>query len=213
MSALPRQTEIPLLVPDWQADVTQMLDEHHLVAWSDMPPRRMQFAVSLARFLSSQRDTEVAVFYGRFITDLDSFCYQLERSVPGPVLDRRIDGPAGIANLLRSRASYRGRPNAKYRYYIWHDSDVLLRANPRLFGRIVDTMAGVAAESEYVSDDVLLIHRCIFVGGSILDLYGEDERAQFRSWYCDGQGEPFWRVVTGIDRPPFQRYRIDQLGS
>lgn len=212
MSALSRQPEIPLLTTDWQADVTQLLDEHHLAAWSDQPQRRTQFAVSLAQFLGSQRDTEVCVFYGKHITDLDSFCHQLERCLPGPTLERRLHGPRGVVSLLRARDGVRGRPAPKYRYYIWHDADVLLRADPRLFGQIADTIAGVAAESEYVSDDLLLIHRCVYVGGSILDVYAEDPRGQFHAWHDDGHEEPFWRVVTGIERPPVLRYRIDALG-
>lgn len=214
MSALSRQPENPLLVADWQADVTQLLDEHHLVAWSDVAQRRMQFAVSLGRFLGSLRDTEVCVFYGRFITDLDSFCYQLERNVPGPILDRRIDGPTGIANLLRARASFRGRPETKHRYYIWHDADVMFRSNTKLFAQIADAMSGVAAEAEYASDDLLLIHRSVYVGGSILDVYAEDPRGQFQSWLGDEDHpnhEPFWKLVTGLERPAFLRYRVDAL--
>lgn len=213
MSALSRQPEVILLAQDWQADVTQLLDEHHLVAWSDSPARRTQFAVSLGQFLGSQRDTEVCVFYGKHITDLDSFCYQLERAIPGPTLDRRIDGPGGVVALLRTRASFRGRPESKFRYYIWHDADVMLRANHKLFGQLVDAIAGVAAEAEYVSDDLLLLHRAVYVGGSILDIYAEDGRGQFQSWRTDEHDEPFWQVVTGIDAPPFMRYRIDLLGK
>ncbi|CAG0970896.1 hypothetical protein PHYC_01242 [Phycisphaerales bacterium] len=212
MSALSRKPEIPLLVPDWQGDIVQFLDENHLVAWSESAARRTQFAVSLGQFLGRQRDTEVCVFYGKFITDLDSFCYQLERAIPGPALDRRIDGPRGAVALLRARASFRGRPETKFRYYIWHDADVLLRQDHKLFGQIADAMAGVAAEAEYVSDDLLLIHRAVFVGSSMLDVYAEDPRGQFRQWYPDGQGEPFWQVVTGIKRPPFIKYCIDMLG-
>lgn len=212
MSAVSRQPEAPLLVADWHADVTQLLDEHHLVAWSDMPQRRMQFAVSLARFLGAQRDTEVCSFYGRYILDLESFCYQLERALPGPALDRRIDGPGGLVSLLRSRTSWRGRPQTKFRYYIWHDADMMLRADHVLFGKLVDAMAGVAAEAEYVSDDVLMLHRSIFVGSSLLDVYAEDFNGQFQSWSRDEHGEPFWQVVTGVEKPPFMRYRIDVLG-
>lgn len=212
MSALSRQTEMPpLLVADWQADVTALLDEHHLAAWSDLPQRRTQFAVSLGQFLGSQRDTEVCVFYGKFITDLESFCYQLERAVPGPSLERAIEGETGIVSLLRARASIKGRPETKYRFYIWHDADVLLRHNKALFGQIVDAMAGVAAEAEYVSDDLLLIHRSVLVGSSLLDIYSEDENAQFNAWLRDGSGEPYWQMVTGLARPSFMRYKIDAL--
>jgi hypothetical protein len=214
MSALSRPTsELVLLAPDWQADVTQLLDENHMVAWSDLPQRRTQFAVSLGQFLGSQRDTEVCVFYGRYITDLESFCYQLERAIPGPSLARRIDGPGGVVALLRARASFRGRPETKYRFYIWHDADVLLKTNHKLFGQLADALAGVAAEAEYVSDDLLLLHRAVFVGGSILDVYAEDPKSQFQKWMTDEHGEPFWRVVTGIDGPPYLRYRIDLLGK
>ncbi len=212
MSALSRQSEMPpLLVADWQADVTALLDEHHLAAWSDLPQRRTQFAVSLGQFLGSQRDTEVCVFYGKFITDLESFCYQLERAVPGPSLKRAIEGETGIVSLLRARASIKGRPETKYRFYIWHDADVLLRHNKALFGQIVDAMAGVAAEAEYVSDDLLLIHRSVLVGSSLLDVYAEDENAQFNTWLKDSSGEPYWQMVTGLAKPSFMRYKIDAL--
>ncbi len=212
MSALSRQPEAPLLVQDWQAEVTALLDDSHLVAWSELPQRRMQFAVSLGQFLGGLRDTEVCVFYGRFINDLESFCYQLERCLPGPSLERRIEGPCGIASLLRQRCSFRGRPETKYRYYLWHDADHLLRADHRLFSRIVDALTGVAAEQEFVCDDLLLLHRVVYVGGSILDVYADDPAAQFRSWLVDSTGaEPFWKVVTGLDNPSFQRFRIDSL--
>lgn len=211
MSALSRHPESPFIVTDWQADVTQIMDESHLVAWSNGPRERMQFGVSLGQFLESQRDTEVCNFYGQYITDIESFCHQLERAIPGPRLDRRVDGPSGISALLRTRHTFRGRPATKYRYYIWHDADSLVRANRRLFGRLLDALAGIAAEAEYVSDDMLLLHRTVLVGGRDLRLYAEDPVSQCNLWYDDGQGEPFWQVVTDIQNPAFSLFRIDQL--
>lgn len=213
MSALSRQPESPLLVADWHPDVTQLLDEHHLVATSEFPARRLQFATSLGQFLGMQRDTEVCSFYGRFITDLDSFCYQLERAVPGPLLDRRIDGPGGVAALLRNRMIVRGKPATKFRYYVWHDADLLLRNEPLVFAKLVDAIAGVAAEAEYVSDDLLLIHRAVFVGGPLLAEVAKDERGPFRTWLADEFGEPFWRVVTGLENPPFMTHSVDSLAK
>jgi hypothetical protein len=64
-----------------------------------------------------------------------------------------------------------------------------------------------------VSDDALLLHRAVLIGSSMLDLYAEDPAGQCCRWHDDGQGEPFWQVVTGIDAPPFMRYRIDVLGA
>lgn len=213
MSALPRNPDVPLLITDWQADVTQLLDESHLVAWSEFAARRTQFAVQLGQFLGRLKDAEVIVLYGKFITDLDSFCYQLERAIPGPHLERRIHGPHGVVNLLRERAHFRGRSDSKYRFYIWHDADVLLKHDAGLFGQLLDAFAGVAAEAEYVSDDALLLHRAVLIGSSMLDMYAEDPSGQCCRWHDDGQGEPFWQVVTGIEAPPFMRYRIDVLGA
>lgn len=213
MSAITRHPDSPFRVADWQADVTQMLDEHHLVAWSAQPRKKLQFAASLQQFLGGLRDAEVCTLYGRSITDLESFCQQLERALPGPELARKIDGPGGVASLLRHRETFSGRPASKFRYYVWHDSEVLLRHDPRLFGRLAETIAGIAAEAEYASDDLLLIHRAVFVGGPALDVYAEDESGQFQSWSRDEHPEPFWQVATGVDRPPFLRYSLDLLGQ
>src|SRR5438105_7972434 len=149
MSALTRQPESPFGIADWQPDVVQLLDESHLVALSGVAPLRMHFAVSLGQFLQGLRDAEVCPLYGRYITDLDSFCYQLERAIAGPPIERRVDGPRGVTALLRSREVFRGRPASKFRFYIWHDADALLMRDEPLFGRLADAMMGVAAEAEY----------------------------------------------------------------
>src|SRR5215475_5187028 len=88
MSALTRQSDSPFGIANWQPDVVQLLDESHLVATSGNARLRMHFAVSLAQFLQGLRDAEVCTLYGRFITDLDSYCYQLERAVAGPPIER-----------------------------------------------------------------------------------------------------------------------------
>lgn len=213
MSALTRQPDSPFAVANWQPEVVQLLDEHHLIAISEIPRHRTHFAVSLGQFLQGLRDAEVCALYGRFITDLDSFCYQLERAIPGPLLDRRIDGTRGVTALLRSREVFRGRAPSKFRFYIWHDADVLLRQDEQLFGRLVDALAGVAAEAEYVSDDLLMIHRGVFVGGPSLSDYAGRSEGQFQAWHCDELGDPFWQLVTGIEKPPVMRYQIDLLGK
>lgn len=211
MTVVFHQSETPFAVVEWQPDVMAMLDDHHLVAWSNSGYRRLQFSATLQQFFGAQRDTDVCVLHGRFIEDLDSFCTQLERLLPGPPLERRIDGPSGVANLLRSRHTFRGHAAAKYRYIVWNDADVLLRADHSLFGALADALAGVAAECEYASDDLLLLQRVAFVGGRALDAYADDEGGQFQSWLPDTIGEPFWKLVTGLDEPPVLRYAIDGL--
>ena len=87
----------------------------------------------------------------------------------------------------------------------------LLREDADLFGRLADAFAGVAAEAEYVCDDLLLIHRAVYVGGVHLADYAENSLGQLRCWYPDDPEEPFWQLVTGIERPPVLRYQIDTL--
>jgi hypothetical protein len=214
MTAITRQSEAPFTIVNWQPDVVQLLDEQHLIAVSESPRRRMHFAVGLGQFLQGIRDAEVCTLYGRFITDVDSFCYQLERAIAGPAVERRIDGPRGLTSLLRSRRIVRGRPPTKLRFYIWHDADVLLSEDESLFARIVDAVSGVAAESEYASEDVLLIHRAVYVGSPILSAYADSVEGQFQSWASDSEyDDPFWKVVTGLERPPFARFPIDGLSK
>lgn len=213
MSALTRQSDSPFGIANWQPDVVQLLDESHLVATSGNPRLRMHFAVSLGQFLQGLRDAEVCTLYGRFITDLDSYCYQLERAIAGPQIERRVDGPRGVTALLRSRETFRGRPASKFRFYIWHDADLLLSQDEALFGRLADAMMGVAAEAEYASDDLLLIHRTVFVGGPTLDCYAQKDEGQLQVWAPDAPGvEPFWEIVTGVAAPPVTKYRVDELG-
>ncbi len=212
MSALIRFENVRAGLAPWQPDIVQLLDESHMVASAAGSYQRSTFGIALGEFLRSLRGAEVCTLYGRYITDLESFCTQLERMLPGPALERRIDGRRGVTALLRSRDPIRGQRPSRYRFYLWHDADVLLRADPQLFGRLVDAVAGVAAEAEYASDDLLLIHRGVFLGGPMLDSYARYEGGQFRNWYDDELGEPFWRVATGVERPPVRSLAIDRLG-
>jgi len=211
MGLLTSQSNNPLLSGHWQADVTAMTDESHLVAWSPVARRQIDFAASLGQFLQAQRHTEVFCFRGQHITDLDSFCEQLERGVPGPNLARRVHGPRGVVSLLRSRDPAHCGPASRYRYLLWDDAHVLLARDRQLFGELVDAIVGVSAEAEYVSDDLLLIQRAIFVGDTTLKTYADDEQGQFRTWLADAFDEPFWSVVTGLALPPVTTMPIDKL--
>lgn len=211
MSVLSRQFESSFGAAGWQPEVTALLDEHHVVAWSESPRRRLTFAATLGRFLEGLRDTEVVPLYGRHIVDVEALCYQLERAIPGEPLERRIGGPLGVSSLLRSRESFPGRVASKFRYLMWHDADVLVREDHDLFGEAADAIAGVSAELEYVCDDALLIQRAVFVGGPLLAVYADNPRGQFQSWRADGHGEPFWKVVTGVERPAVRVVHIDKV--
>lgn len=211
MSAIARHGRSPFKAPDWQPDALQRMDEHHLVAWSGSPGRRVAFAAAFSEFLSLQRDAELCVLYGHSIIDLESLCAQLERALPGPELSRRIDGMTGVVAWLRSRSTGRFKHAAKFRYYLWHDADVLLNHDESLFSRFVDALAGVAAEAEFVSDEMLLIHRAVIVGSPALAECGARADGPFQSWYDDGLGSPFWLEVTGVPTPRVAVAAIEDL--
>jgi len=192
--------------------------EHHVAVWSDNTAPRQAFALSLAEHLHALPDIEVLEFTGREIRSIADFSDQL--GVQLSLLSGQaealsvvptIDGPGGIIEALRERPAYPGHDTAaKIRIYLWHDADALLAADPAAFGAIVDAIAGIAAEAEYASEDLLLIHRGIFVGNSALATYARDARGQFRTWLSDSAGSPaLWKVISGVENPPVMVLPID----
>lgn len=193
----------------WQVEAGQLLEEHHLVAWAHAPAHRGRFGQELASYLRKMDDTQVCELSGASIQDLFSFCNQLEREIRNDRVRRSIDGKGGIVDALRLLADHPRPP--RHRFFVWHDADVLLRHDHRLFGRLADALMGVSAELEYASEDLLLLQRVIFVGAPSLDVYAEDARGQFRRWLSDHDEEPLWATVTGVSAPPVLRYRIDPM--
>jgi len=195
----------------WQANVLQILEDRHLVAWSPTARHRNEFAAGLTQFLSTQPGLALCVLQGRAITTLDALCHQLERQIPGQPLDRRIGGTRGLTALLREHSPLPGRPAPRQRVILWNDADILLRADEELFGRVVDVISGTAAEMEFASDDHLLVQRGVYVGGPLLEAYAADQRGQFQRWHETGEDEAFWAVVSGLDRPPMAREPIERI--
>lgn len=211
MSQLARHPASPFGSLRWEPEVVTLMDESHLVATGSSPALRLRFGSSLVGFLRRLPQAEVLVYYGELIHDMESFCHQLERNLPCGRVERRFEGPGGVAAALRERYEPLGRAPAQYRYHIWHDAQHLLSADRRLFARILDMIAGIGAEAEYVDDDALLIHRMLLVGGEDLAGYYNDTSGQLRAWLPDQFAEPFWHVVTGLRRPEFSLLSIDAL--
>ncbi|MGE3108138.1 MAG: hypothetical protein AB7G11_08595 [Phycisphaerales bacterium] len=161
----------------------------------------------MAAHLAQMRENQVVQFHGGKITDRYTFCAQLGRALRMKHVRGVIEGPGGIVHALRRSLE---SASFKRRYLIWHDAHVLLREDPPLFSRLVDALAGVCAESEYVSEDRLVIQRLVFIGAASLDVYAENPRAQFQAWYSERGEKPLWRCITGLRRPPFLRYEIDR---
>jgi len=192
--------------PCW-LELGQLLEEHHLVAWSHSSKDRARFAEYLASHLAAINDTEVYEFSGSQITDIFSFCNQLERAIGNDRVRRSIDASGGVIDALRE--SLDNDRGIKRRYFLWKDAHVLLKADAQLFGKLVDTFTGVAAETEYASEDLLVIQRAVFIGAPSLDMYAEDASGQFRTWFSEEGEEPLWQCITGVDHPSVLRYQIE----
>ncbi|MCA9278149.1 MAG: hypothetical protein H6815_05080 [Phycisphaeraceae bacterium] len=197
----------------WEPEVVRLTDDAHVLAISQHERDRIGFASRLAGFLSRIPHTEVHHIYGQMARDLDSFCHQLERSLPATSISRRITGPGSIAWALRQRNETLGQLPARHRFHIWHDADALYQANPQLFAELVDTITGVSAEAEFVSDEPLLLQRLVVVGSPLLEPVFDNDAGPFHSWLDDEFPEPFWRVVTGVDRPDFVLLSIEALAK
>ena len=195
----------------WQPEVLVELESHHIAAWSADSVLRTRFGASLQQFLVTQAGTEVCVLHGRSILDLEGLCAQLERLIPVEALSRTVDGPKGLASILRSRGGVHSRIPTRQRFFLWHDADVLIRRDPELFGQVAEAIAGVSAELEYADDGALMIQRCIYIGGHRLAEESRDPESMLNRWADDGPGVPFWSLVTGEESPTTALCSIDSL--
>ncbi|MFK7884726.1 MAG: hypothetical protein AB8F26_11150 [Phycisphaerales bacterium] len=157
-----------------------------------------------------QPATEVCVLHGRAILDLDGLCSQLERQIVVDEIARTIDGPRGVVSALRTRSAVPGRPMARQRVIIWHDADVMLRARPVLFARIVEAIAGVSGELEYAGENGVFLQRCVFLGSDRLRDEAKGQGSAFREW-LDEDRSGFWSMVSGLPQPPVSVCSVDAL--
>ncbi|MFN0011756.1 MAG: hypothetical protein ACKVS8_08960 [Phycisphaerales bacterium] len=198
---------------EWLSAAAALLEEVHVFAWTANAPLRERFGLEMTWYLERLAQSQTLVLHGSDIKDLDGFCRQLEHAMPhAGRLERDIEGKHGVMEAVRRRPSESvllgSAGLVKHRYFVWRDADTLLAADRALFGRLVDALAGVAAESEYASEDRLLIQRSLFIGGPALAQYGEDPEGQFRRWLSDGLGEPFWSTVSGIKAPAVRGFEV-----
>ncbi|MEM7622816.1 MAG: hypothetical protein AAF235_06390 [Planctomycetota bacterium] len=197
--------------PFWPADVQALLTDEHLAAWSVTPRAASDFAASLRQFLSLQPDTEVWTISCGTVHSLADAAAALEQFVPYGPIRPNIDGPGGITDALRQRGPSVFGSVARFRYIIWLDCDAAIEAAPKVFSKIVDAALGVAAEAEYATDELLAIHRSVFLGSDKLRAYASDARSQFRRWLGDAGQRPFWECVTGLEAPPVAVRRVERL--
>lgn len=182
------------------------LDEAHMIIWGADSSQR-QHALTLCReMLSAIPETQTVELNGASMIDIKSARAALAASLPGPI-EREpgpsFDGPSGVLARLREPPPPIGGAHIKRRYYLWHDADVLLTSSPASFSVMIDAIAGVAAESEYASDDLLLIQRLVLIGSPDLATCYADEHGPLRSWRHTSP----WAKQTKIAAPVFSVLR------
>lgn len=203
-----RQSAFAKRLSTLQADLAQQLEETHLSAWAADTLLRSRFVAELATGLSRLEDTHVSILPGSAITDLYSFCTQLETALGTERIRRSVEGPRGVIEALGYQPIQANGRALRRRFLIWDDAHVLMSANNGLFGRLVEAMLGVSGELEYASDDLLLLQRVILVGAPSLDLYAEDRRSALSRWSSARAGSPTWKRLTGLKAPPVLRVNI-----
>lgn len=194
----------PVVVDAPLGDIPSLLDEKHIVLWSRDLHRRERAADLVVASLRSVQDAQVVSLPGAVIHDLKSLRSHLDHALPSAEqrpLRATIDGPAGLLARLREPADpLPDHHHIKWRYYVWRDADVLLRSSPAAFSIMVDAVAGVAAEAEYTSDDLLLIQRLVLVGGPPLHVAAQDPLGPMNAWR---PGSP-WARMTKVEAPIFE---------
>ena len=243
---------------DWLA----LTDSRHLVATARDPEQQAAFAARLHQTAASIPDAQVLMIHGNGIHSADDLLGQLRLQLPGALSsvvipdgerahdidstgDLNAPHPAHarvlrrIRDVLSSRVVPEGWRGPRFRYFFWHQADVLLKRDPALFGELVDMALGVAAECDFGHSNHLMIQRWVFLGTPALDVYAEDGRGQFKTWLADSPGvcrvscrrddatgggtdgvddadtrAPCfvdWSAATGCLFPQVRRVRIDAL--
>lgn len=214
-SAASQTTRTSVDLP-WQVEALRLLDEQHLCVWSDDAGVRREVVDGLAAHVRQITDAAVGVIEGAGVHDVRTFAAALARAL-GAHPDRGdVDDPDLLFRLLRRSPEEAGgapgnRPAVKRRVLLWSDAHELLARDPRLFGRLADTLIGSALESELMGEDLLLIQRVVFVGRAALDVYREDPSGQFRAWFSEDGETPLWRSVTGVTGPRVGSVRAETL--
>lgn len=189
-------------------DIAPRADDAHMVLWSRSLHRREETATDVTAELNRMGECQVVTLAGAVIHDLNSLRAALDEKLPaddGSAMKATIDGPVGLlARLRQAPRTFADGRHIKYRYFVWRDADVLLRASPEAFAVFVDAVAGVAMESEFDPQAMLLIQRLFLIGGPALERCFHDAHGPLRAWR---PGSP-WHSKTHIAAPKFQCHEI-----
>lgn len=190
----------------WQAEARARLEERHLIAWSRDAATRARFAGVMGSYLAAQPSTRVCELDGSAMRSVDGVFEQFKRLVPVRSLSRTIDGPSGLASLLREPSG-----TARSRVFLWRDADALLARDRSLFGAMCEVLSGVSAEIEMGDEPGGFDQRVVYVGSEALAEEARRVDSVMTSWAPEGGTIPFWALVSGLCRPPLALCSIDRL--
>jgi len=190
----------------WQAEVRARLDERHLIAWSRDAATRERFTSTMSTYLDAQGSTRLWMLDGAAMGSVDDLFWQFEYLSGVDRLSRTIDGPSGLAALLREPSGA-----ALGRLIVWRDADRLLMRDRSLFGALCEVFSGVSAELEMGDEPGGFDQRVIYVGSEALAEEARRVDSVMTSWAPEGGAIPFWALVSGLSRPPMALCSIDRL--
>lgn len=187
------------------APALTVLNEAHLLAWSDDPAVRNRFADELTWYLRHLPQNDTIELDAAGVTSFAQLIDRLRPSLsPDHTLEPRIEGRHGFIEALRRRPP----DPVKHRFVIWRDADALLDADPEAFARCADAIFGVSAETEYANEDRLILLRGIFLGSARLHAASREPNSPFARWWRKEHEKPLWAAITGVSKPKVHRLHV-----
>lgn len=122
-------------IAEWYEALMKNSPKNDFIILGDNRDNLIWFITNITQFLARQGGNEVASIYGKYTTDLMSFIYQLNLSLPvGYEIGQKYASHALYDLLL----NFETEPSA--RFIIWNDADHLYEANKGVFENIFKNM-------------------------------------------------------------------------
>lgn len=123
---------------NWLIDSSELISKGSLICLTkneyltnDNNPLQW-FGTNLIQYLNRKKNTEICPLYGKMIKTIDDFCYQLCRSIPwGFEMGRNIHAIYDVILNFETKPINR--------YFIWYDSQILLKHDKSLFEAIFES--------------------------------------------------------------------------
>jgi hypothetical protein len=120
---------------EWHEALIKNLPDNDFVILCDNRDNLIWFITNFTQYLSKQGGSEVSSLYGKHITNLMSFIYQLNLSLP---VGYEIGEKYALNALYDLLLNFETEPTS--RFIIWNDADHLYNLNRKTFDRIFENM-------------------------------------------------------------------------